>query len=589
LKNIYSRHGNYIKVINLLQNIGCEFIPSSKELKDKIKDSFNSEEEYKNWTKFIDWKLNITFESSLKYFKDVIYPQMQRNLNLAENQAPTQRQLIKNGHGYFVDNVHKLGLNKIYKEAGLTLNHETYINEPTKDKIANYYIKEIYPKMKKKYNLLANEAPTRRQLEENGYDFFFGALYRIDTNYNDILKKVGLKPNLEKNKWDWLTLESGAEYFMKEIYPKFKIKYNLAMDEAPRINEYNDEFFSPFMRALREKKISYFEMLEKCGLIPNYHNISIDIGNNAHLCVEQICLKHTRDLGCSTFRQPKTNKKSNEIHPDFSIIRNEVYKKQIESKQNIIKFPKEIELINIDFCLGKSMDIFVQKCKRGYQGYKKMLILVPFRASEDFQQEIPKDQNIFLKKNIKILNPKKFADFMGFKDKELIKFNNIITLINDALYNSQSREELAKLAKEKKEIMKRQYCFANKEFQEYVKNKNLTYLLQNDMPITKTQLTLDTPFKNKNITNYDKINLYIEKICKNCGLTPKTKDAAVKIFEDFSNNRTLAIGKRSLKGIAAAIVYLGSKRCDELISIRKIAKYTNLTRSVIGNRIRELS
>lgn len=56
-------------------------------------------------------------------------------------------------------------------------------------------------------NLIDNQAPTKRQLEQNGYKSFVSAYTRYVLKLNEIIVKAGLKVNLDKDKQNQLVLQ----------------------------------------------------------------------------------------------------------------------------------------------------------------------------------------------------------------------------------------------------------------------------------------------------------------------------------------------------------------------------------------------
>lgn len=474
------------------------------------------------------------------------------------------------------------------------------LNKNTAPDIFKPIIEDVVNKINKKRKihnqapLGIKEAPTLDQFTQCGYGSLLTIAYTKGITLNNIFRKLGYENLYDHKKYMDLNSQSAPDFLepvIKDVKNKlFSLEgIKLGKRQVPTLEQFIKYGHTSILSAFNKRGISISEVEEKLGYFPNNFDITIEVGKNTHWSVERICIEHTRNLECNTFIESKTSLRDNTKAPDLTIMRNEVFKSAIESKQNVIKkIKEEIKEINVDFYIGYSMKKAIRKCQRGYQGKEKMLILVPLGASKRLHQEIPRDVKIFFREHIKILNHKEFADFIGFEGKLLDEFNHVVELANSALYNSHSRMELGELASASKILLKEKYCFGNREFIKYIKDNKMTDLLYSDLQTKKKQITLDSfSYKNFPIKRIDKIKKYIDKFVDDFSLSPIVKKIAIKLVENALNNR-FSIGKKNLKGIAAGAIYLCTKYFNEPINAMKIGNKINSSKIIIYRRAKDL-
>ena len=474
------------------------------------------------------------------------------------------------------------------------------LNKNTAPDIFKPIIEDVVNKINKKRKihnqapLGIEEAPTLDQFTQCGYGSLLTIAYTKGITLNNIFRKLGYENLYDHKKYKDLNSQSAPDFLepvIKDVKNKlFSLEgIKLGKRQVPTLEQFIKYGHTSILSAFNKRGIRISEVEEKLGYFPNNFDITIEVGKNTHLSVERICIEHTRNLECNTFIESKTSLRDNTKAPDLTIMRNEVFKGAIESKQNVIKkIKEEIKEINVDFYIGYSMKKAIRKCQRGYQGKEKMLILVLLGASKRLHQEIPRDVKIFFREHIKILNHKEFADFMGFEGKLLDEFNHVVELANSALYNSHSRMELAELASASKILLKEKYCFGNREFIKYIKDNKMTDLLYSDLQTKKKQITLDSfSYKNFPIKRIDKIKKYIDKFVDDFSLSPIVKKIAIKLVENALNNR-FSIGKKNLKGIATGAIYLCTKYFNEPINAMKIGNKINSSKIMIYRRAKDL-
>jgi len=443
--------------------------------------------------------------------------------------------------------------------------------------------------------LKSNEAPSLEDISVYGFDAEVRLLYKYNLSWSYILTENKYKMNLDLEKFKNLN-ENTAAYFLSHTIEFVKQKLE---DDDIMIDE---KIFPPFkyfekyhrmevLNAMMRRGFSPISIAEKeLGFKPYNWNISQNIGNDAHICIERFCIEYLKDLGCKVFRQARTSALDNKSAADFTIYRDSVFKEKIESKQNIYKIPsyiskegneKLIELVSIDIFTGGSLRVIEDKCKRGYQGKKKGLILLSLDSSKNLR-EVPKDKEIYFINHIKILNPEEFARFLGFKGEKLERFNQIVRLAENSSCNSKNREKLAALAKESENFLKQpKYFLENNEFIKFINEKEKIYLLHTDIPRKRKQISL-TPYleRKKILSKKGKIFSNIENIVKRLHLSSTLEEKA-KEFIEISLQNNFLIGRKDLNGIAACSIYLASKSIKENIDLKKVKKVANITRNYI--------
>jgi len=527
---------------------------------------------------------------------------------LRPNEAPTKKELKEYGYGGLVGAVErrKISYNDdILKKLGYEIKVDiNKFKDLNSDTILKFF-KPIIEKVRAKINeerktrneppLRPNEAPTIRQLKQHGYRSLIEAAERRKISYNkDILEQLEYEFNYAPEKYKNLDRRNAGEFLdpiIKDVKEKLK-KFEgiiLGKEQVPTEEQFAKYNYGGLITALHTRGISVSEVEEELGYVSNNFDIIIEIGKNCHRVVERICIEYTRDLGCDTFRQARTNARDNVKAPDFTIMRNETFKLKIESKQELIEIPSEIEIINVDFFIGNSKEKAIIKSYRGYQGNKKILILVPFGAPKNLHQDIPKNAGIYFPENVKIMNPHEFADFLGFKGKVLDYFNHVVKLVNRAIYDSNATKELSELAIKEKNLLENEYNFGHEKFEQYVQKIGKTYLLFNDIPKTSKQITLDATFINKPIMRkIDKIKNYINQLVDFLNFSHVVKKTAIKLVEN-AIDRDFSINRKNLEGIAAGAVYLSSRFFNKSISGIKLAdKINNFSEITIYRRAKDL-
>ena len=439
--------------------------------------------------------------------------------NLGLNEAPTVKVLSKEYSDYFSAlHIRKISYNDVIESAGLNVNYQIgkwkFLDYDDKgnllshieqlQKAAEYLTKNILTETFKDVNNLAErQGPTIEMLQKDHLDYV-GAFKKRNLSYNDILEKAALNPNCEFGKWDFLDynenriqlsyneqVEGASNYLKSKILtPDYMTQNKLGIKEAPSVSMLRNKH-GDFCAAIIKRKIYYNDIVEKAGYQPHDIQDSLEIGRNIHIIKERIFLEHTRYNNCKSFYEPfpsiKTRKSQLENlyrkyrlnHCDNGIILDDNFKNLSKEIKNLCNERKNIKMVNIDYYLGNSEQKSREKCLKGYQGKGKILILVPTHANNP--QSPPK--NIPYSKNVKILDPLSFADFIGYNGELRQEFINCVELAKKATWNDDTREKLKKLANQSKEIIKKYYNFGQKELEEYIKSTpNLSMVLLKYIP-----------------------------------------------------------------------------------------------------------
>ncbi|MFW9973489.1 MAG: hypothetical protein ACFFDF_25110 [Candidatus Odinarchaeota archaeon] len=186
--------------------------------------------------------------------------------------------------------------------------------------------------------------------------------------------------------------------------------------------------------------------------------------------------------------------------PDLIINRDENFKFNIESHQNIVSFLnsvglKNIEEIAIDFTMSLIPSNILRKCFRNYQNKNRFLLIVLIReggiiTAQYLQELINNDIELDNKEKglIKVINFNEFLRFLNLDVKlDLFNFNNwnslskelreiivmfqkTIKLSINAIGSSQSIEVLKKLSEKYRKILGVEFLGQEKEA---ISNNNL--------------------------------------------------------------------------------------------------------------------
>jgi len=421
-----------------------------------------------------------------------------------KNEAPTSTDLLNHRiHSKFISAIDNRGLRytDILKALNLKLNlipnkwsfldydrdGNPLTAELSLQAAVQYFMQKILTReVREGLGLGKNDAPREKDLIVLRFQDFLGAISNRGMNYNMILRKVGLRPNRDPSKWSKLNwgrngkprsykqaIKESSKFLKSLIDKNFRKKYGLGIDEAPTAH-LSDKQFKNFISALTARRLLYNDVLEEAGYIPHDIHIFTMIGRNFHWIAERIFLEYTRGWGCFSFYEIYPNIKSTNFklkHCDNTIFVDNNFRSLSKFTKNI---PEHIKFVNIDYYLGNSLVRAKEKCLKGYQDKFTMLILVPINAKKSY----PPPNDIPHRNNVKIMDPLSFAKFIGLKGKLFNSLMQNVELAKKATYIENLREPLELEANKNRNTIKRKYNYNQQEFENFLKQRNLLYLLK---------------------------------------------------------------------------------------------------------------
>lgn len=417
----------------------------------------------KNWTyilkesgfnpKYARLYDNKTYKQLINLFKKEIYPKIKNSYSLKDNEVPLYEHIEKNLRGFLQALTRvKKKYSDLLSDAGFQQKYGKYSGIENFEELVEIFKVEVYPDILEKFKALnltlqEKEVPTAKMLRDLGYNSFLNKVYDI-CSYNDLIKASGFLPNYEY-KYKDMTYKDLVDLFIDEIYPETKISFALKENEAPNLDELTKIVKGGFIEALRRNHKTYTEFISDTGLEPR-QKVERIVGNNLHSILELLFIKFCMQHKCCSYYEISPNLNSPK-KVDNSIFRNSTFREFIESRQNIIKIPEIIKVVNIDYTIGSRRRTINSKLNKGYQGKEKFLIIVHLGASK---KKIKIPNSIPYRNHVAVLKVKEFARFMGYSGKELAEFSRIVKLAQDACFLPQAYEELKNLAKKAKKELK---------------------------------------------------------------------------------------------------------------------------------------
>lgn len=425
---------------------------------------------------------------------------MIKNGLIRKGESPFSTMLEDYGYSGFLDVLREKGenndlalsYNDLLKAAGFKINLKNWsfldidnkgnqFNREEQIEIAaKYFIEFIIPEMIKKGIINDGEPPSRANIISTPFRKFLNAIVERNLTYNEILIKAGLELNYDPKKWMFLFQDSrgnnytyeesmkiAVHYFKNVIIAKLISKKKIPPKQTPTKRLLINYGYAGFLDSLYDSKwnISYNELVQDAGLVPNDLDEFQKIGTNFHRIAERILMEHANrnNLKCFNEIYPSPY---NEFHKnrkcDNVIIINESITSLSNQIKHLMKIRKDIELILIDYFLGPSESNIKDHCLRGYQGHYRLLILVPVNALEPISTPF----DVQHRKNVIILDPKNFADFIGYKEELYNEFMNTVGLTRLARYNENYRPILERRAVKSKKIINESF---NNSQADYVK------------------------------------------------------------------------------------------------------------------------
>ncbi|MFW9825016.1 MAG: hypothetical protein ACFFE4_18895 [Candidatus Thorarchaeota archaeon] len=459
-----------------------------REIEQKIKEVEQDRDLFKSW-EFLYKKQDDsmcsrgeTLNLAADYMLETIIPELINNKIISHNETPRLTDVAKNGYGGFLTTLSNgkwsIRYNEILQVAGFKLNKDT-ISYSFLDKgkvikqqtrlASNYFKDNIMPELIRQSLISKEQSPTKNIIKQTRFKGFIWAIEGRGIRYNKILELNSYNVNRPSFKWDFLfenekgyhyslkeTLSIASEYFKKNIIAKLLDEGKIVEGQIPFREVVHN--FSGFLYALWDSpfQISYTELVESSGLIPNSGPILTKVGMNFHHIAEKLFLQHTRGNNCNSFYEA--------LGFDNVIYIDEGFKGLSKNAEKLVMNYKDIKIVIIDYYLGNTRENIGKHVKRGYQDEDKLLILVPVFAEKS--SKLP-DNN-----NVELLSPSKFADLIGYEGELRSIFFEAIGLAKEAVYNLDARLTLRKKAVRDLRIIKETYPYKEKEFLDFIRKSN---------------------------------------------------------------------------------------------------------------------
>jgi len=221
-----------------------------------------------------------------EYLKNTILTEdFKRRIFIFEPLAPTLSILKKNGYNDFCSaiNHRKIKYNDILLDLGLIINVDKKkwgsldIDEDGKQLSYKARVKQAAEHLKnkilteefyKRYNLKDNESPKLNKLRIE-HSSFVNAIIDRGILYNDILRELGFKLNLDTSKWRFLDVDEEGEPLHYNEQVKAAAEYskiNISTDNSLSVSGLKNTNCYDFYRAINRRKIHFNDILRERGL-----------------------------------------------------------------------------------------------------------------------------------------------------------------------------------------------------------------------------------------------------------------------------------------------------------------------------------
>ena len=433
-------------------------------------------------------------ENAKQFYTNEIIPNLVDKNIIKPGETPGIRELVKGGYSGFFPSLafkgQKIYYNDLVTASGLKPNitqgrwdfikYDQEGNILTKneklDNAVGYFSKNVYPDLVQKGIVKEGNPPTSLDLINNKHEDFLSALRGKEpkVSFNHFIEYAGFEPKSIQDHDKWkifydesnhplprdLQIKIAADYFKGEILQDLIKKDVLKLNQAPDTFTLKEFGHYDFFKAINRRGIMYPEVIIKAGLNPNSSNTLSAIGKDFHWNAEKIFLKHTRNQNCKSYYEVNKN-------GDNSIIIDEYFKKLSINAEFFAHIRSDIKIANFDYYLGASKKHAYDHSTRGYQGEEKALFLISVKINEPqpVEYQVPHERNIF------ILDPNNFAQFMGYQGDTLEEFMETVNLAKKAIYNEGAREILKEKAVESIEVIKNNQNdlnYSTKEFKEFL-------------------------------------------------------------------------------------------------------------------------
>ncbi|MFX1460842.1 MAG: hypothetical protein ACFFBT_15390, partial [Promethearchaeota archaeon] len=406
---------------------------------------------------------------AVKHFKEKIIPTLISKGKFKEGEQITRNIIEKNGFQHFthalINKGAKIRFNQLLAKAGYEINidHEKWaflkygqdgevlsLKEKMK-KTVDYFNNTIYPDLVQKGVIEKGEPPAKMDLINNDYQDFISAINgkQPTISFNELIREAGFEPKFPQDHKKWKIfydknmkplsynkiIEVAANYFKEVVLTDLINKKAILKEQNPSTKILKKFGHHDFFKAISKRGLQYNELLVEVGYEPNFANKMSEIGINFHWNAEKIFLEHTRKKSCNSFYEVKGNS-------DNSIIIDENFRKLSPLAEKFVQNHPKIKIVNIDYYLSAAEGKVLEHGYRGYQGENKALILVPINAKkpQKVKYDLPHISNVF------ILDPKTFADFIGYNGKIRNEFITNVELARKAPFRQVSEQIIRKKA-----------------------------------------------------------------------------------------------------------------------------------------------
>jgi len=337
--------GGFITIRDLQNNGDYMFIHNLKkshkitwnELLTKAGFKINVNQEKYRFINFDKDGQRLSYDLKLKvaknHFESIILPDLKKvpeiQQKLLQNNPPSVDDIKNHGHPGFdlplTQKEPKISYNTLVEICGFKVNidHDKYrfLNYDQNGKLLtleqklsvarNIMKNTVIPDLIKKGIINPGDTPGSHDISRGGYSGFVPALTIIGNKilHNDLMISIGLKPNVEIGRWDFLKydkngdeitnkekLERSSKYFLENIYPDLVQKGVINDGQSPTGLDLTRNNHVDFIGAIRSKepKLTFNQLLEYSGFKPispqnkEKWKIFYDINNNPLPRTEQI-------------------------------------------------------------------------------------------------------------------------------------------------------------------------------------------------------------------------------------------------------------------------------------------------------------
>ena len=156
------------------------------------------------------------------------------------------------------------------------------------------------------------------------------------------------------------------------------------------------------------------------------------IGIIMHRLYQAVVFKYLRSKGVDSAHEVLVNYPHRGFRVDDIIKINDLFRKEIEAKQDILSIPKNIELLAVDYTYTSNIAFIMEKLDKHYQSGNRMLLIVLLGEKSDkaiqdindaLQNAISNDDGSRHLENVRILTSEEYKEFLGFDGQYADEFD----------------------------------------------------------------------------------------------------------------------------------------------------------------------